>query len=176
MPFLLKVLRFLGFGPVWCGVLSKLLSSSSTRVLINGEPGDLISHQRGLSQGDPLLPMLFIMVMDVLNSMVCKAVEMGYLQPLLRRGHGQRISLYVDDVVIFLQSRRDELALTNELLRIFGNATGLVTNISKSSITPIQCRSWNGKLLDYPFRVWGFPRVITLLPLCNGPSLVTQGY
>jgi hypothetical protein len=90
-------------------------------------------------RGDPLSPMLFIMVMDVLNSMVCKAVEMGYLQLLLRRGHGQRISLYADDVVIFLQSRRDELALTKELLRTFRNATGLVTNISKSSVTPIQC-------------------------------------
>jgi hypothetical protein len=83
--------------------------------------------------------MLFIMAMDVLNSMVCKAVEMGYLQPLLRRGHGQRISLYPDDVVIFLQSRRVELALIKELLRMFGNATGLVTNISKNSVTPIQC-------------------------------------
>jgi hypothetical protein len=53
-------------------------------VLVNGEHGDLICHQCGLKQGDPLSPMLFIMVMDVLNSLVTKASELGLLQPLMR--------------------------------------------------------------------------------------------
>jgi hypothetical protein len=44
--------------------------------------------------------MLFILVMDVLNSMVVKACEQGLLQPLLHRGSSQRISLYADDVVL----------------------------------------------------------------------------
>jgi hypothetical protein len=74
-PFLLEVLTHLGFGPFWCNILSKLLRSSSIRVLVNGEPGDLICHQRGLRQGDPLSPMLFIMVMDVLNSLISKASQ-----------------------------------------------------------------------------------------------------
>jgi hypothetical protein len=85
---------------------------------------------------------------------------------LLRRGHGQRISLYVDDVVIFLQSRTDELALTKELLRIFENATGLVTNISKSSVTPIQCGEEElaevqevmaCKVENFPYKYLGMP-------------------
>jgi hypothetical protein len=87
-PFLLEVLKHLGFGPFWCNLLSKLLKSSSTRVLVNGEPVDLICHRRGLRQGDLLLPMLFILVMDVLNSLTSKASEQGLLQPILRQGHG----------------------------------------------------------------------------------------
>jgi hypothetical protein len=78
-PFLLEVLGHLGFGPGWCNIISKLLCSSSTRVLVNGEPGKLICHQRGLRQGDPLSPMLFILVMDVLNSLFSRASEMGLL-------------------------------------------------------------------------------------------------
>jgi hypothetical protein len=45
--FLLEVLAHLGFGPLWCNVLFKLLRSSSTRVLINGESGDLIIISMG---------------------------------------------------------------------------------------------------------------------------------
>lgn len=82
---LLEVLRHLGFGMAWCSLVLTLLSSSSTRILLNGEPGQLIQHQRGLRQGDPLSPMLFIIVMDVLNSLFVKAGSEGLLQPLSRR-------------------------------------------------------------------------------------------
>jgi hypothetical protein len=77
-PFLFEVLSHLGFGPFWCNILSKLLRSSSTRVLVNGESGDLICHQRGLRQGDPLLLMLFVIVMGVLNSLIRRLVREGY--------------------------------------------------------------------------------------------------
>jgi len=53
-PFLLEVLKNLGFGPVWCDIISGLLASSSTQVLLNGSPGNKIAHCRGLRQGDPL--------------------------------------------------------------------------------------------------------------------------
>jgi hypothetical protein len=98
---------------------------------VNGEPGDLICHQRGLRQGDPLSPMLFSIVMDVLNSLISKASERGLLQPIFIRGNGQQVSLYIDDVVMFLQPHRDELSLVKEILKIFGVASGLVTNIRK---------------------------------------------
>lgn len=83
--------------------------------------------------------MLFIIVMDVLNSLVQKALDFNLLHPLFRRGNGQRLSLYADDSVLFVQPRTDELLAVKEVLRIFGEATGLITNINKSSVTPIRC-------------------------------------
>jgi hypothetical protein len=67
--------------------MAKMFRTASTRVLVNGEPGDLILHQRGLRQGDPLSPMLFILVMDVLNFLIKRAADLGLLLPLLRRGY-----------------------------------------------------------------------------------------
>ena len=84
--FLLEILSHLGFGASWCTPIANLLNSATTQVLLNGEPGNSISHQRGFRQGDPLSPMLFILVMDVINSMFCRAELEGLLQPLHSAG------------------------------------------------------------------------------------------
>jgi hypothetical protein len=74
--FLLELLQHLGFGRTWCNLICLLLSTSSTRIVINGDPGEFISHRRGFWQGDPLSPMLSILVMEALNA-VCKYAERG---------------------------------------------------------------------------------------------------
>jgi len=136
-PFLLEILAHLGFGAVWRNLVSNLLHSASTQVLLNGEPGDFITHQRGLRQGDPLSPMLFILVMDVLNSLFMKAEAEGLLLPL--HSTGQRLSLYADDVALFIRSEEDDLQITKNLLQVFEEASGLRTNLQKSCVIPIHC-------------------------------------
>jgi hypothetical protein len=84
-PFLVEVLQHLGFGLICHDIISGLLASSSTQVLMNGILGERIVHQRGMRQGDPLSPMLFILVMDVLSHMVAKATKLGLLEPLSQR-------------------------------------------------------------------------------------------
>lgn len=84
-PFLLQILSHLGFGPRWREWISILLATASTRVLVNGVPGHPISHARGLRQGDPLSLMLFTLVIEVLNSLILRAVERGLLRRLTPR-------------------------------------------------------------------------------------------
>jgi hypothetical protein len=69
-------------------------------VLLNGTLDDYIRHQRGLRQGDPLSPMLFIIVMDVLSSLFKHAEDTGLLHDLAIRNVKFRLSIYVDDVVL----------------------------------------------------------------------------
>jgi hypothetical protein len=111
--------------------------------------------------------MLFIMVMDVLNYLIAKALERGMLHLILKRGSGQRVSLYADDVVMFLQPHREELILIKQILMIFGAASGLVTNITKSSVTPIRCQEQDleGVQNVLPCSVESFPCKYLGLPL-----------
>jgi hypothetical protein len=107
--FMLDVLQQLGFGRRWCNLLCLLLSTSSTQVLVNGEHGDLILHQRRLRQGDPLSPMLFILVMDILNSLISYASREGLLQPLAVPQAQHRISIYADDAILFLRPAENDI-------------------------------------------------------------------
>jgi len=95
-----------------------------------------IVHWRGLRQGDPLSPMLFILVMDVLYYLVRRASEEGLLQPLARRNLQHRFSLYADEVVIFLQPSVSDISITLDILQLFGEASGLKTNVQKSTVSP----------------------------------------
>jgi hypothetical protein len=129
LAFLIEVMKKLGFGTIWCDMISGLLATSSTQIMLNGVPGDFIVDQRGLQQGDPLSPMLFILVMDVLSRLVQKASEDRHLQPLSSRQLRHCISLNVDDAVLFLKPDAADINLVLDMLRLFGKASGLHTNV-----------------------------------------------
>jgi hypothetical protein len=137
--FLLEVLSKMGFGQRWRDLLCLLLSTSSTQILVNGEPGDIIIHRRGLRQGDPLSPMLFILVMDTLNSLINYATSLSLLQPIAVQQARHHVSFYADDVVVFLRPHILDLIAVRCILDLFGHASGLRTNLAKGSVSPIHC-------------------------------------
>ena len=75
-----KILAARGFDDPWRSWISKILTSGKTAVMLNGVPGRWITCRRGLRQGDPLSPYLFIIVADVLQRLIRCGVERGELQ------------------------------------------------------------------------------------------------
>jgi hypothetical protein len=118
--------------------IAMLLRTASTRVLVNGAAGSAFSHGLGLWQGDPLSPLLFVLVMDVLSAMFLVAESSGVLPPLPDGLH-HRVWLYADDIVVFAVPSVAELAAVKGILQCFGEASGLHVNFQKSSVAPIQC-------------------------------------
>jgi hypothetical protein len=86
--------------------------------------------------------------MDVLNSIFAKAGDLELLQPLSRRIPTQRISLYADNVALFIRPVAAEMNLTMEILASFGEASGLQTNLQKSCALPIRCEQSDLELVE----------------------------
>ena len=82
---------------------------SSSSFFLNGIPGKRIQHRRGLRQGDPLSPFLFILAIDPLHHLLQAVVEQHTIAPLPGRDLKLRISLYADDAFIFTNPVKQEI-------------------------------------------------------------------
>ncbi|GJZ38408.1 RNA-directed DNA polymerase, eukaryota, reverse transcriptase zinc-binding domain protein [Tanacetum coccineum] len=78
--YLHDVLRKFGFGDRWCGWIYECLRTSRGSVLVNGSPTEEFQFFKGLKQGDPLAPFLFILVMESLHISFNRVVEAGLFQ------------------------------------------------------------------------------------------------
>ena len=74
-PFIQQVLRMKGFSPVWCEWISKVMSRGSIAVKVNDNLGHYFQTRKGVRQGDPLSPILFNIVVDMLAILISRAKE-----------------------------------------------------------------------------------------------------
>lgn len=137
--YMLEVLKGFDFGQRWTDMIALLLSTSSSRVLLNGCPGEPFLHRRGLRQGDPLSPMLFLLAMEPLQKMIAMASADGLLTPLSHQATSLRTSLYADDAALFVNPIREEIAATQRILLRFGEISGLMNNLGKCMAFKIRC-------------------------------------
>jgi len=146
---------------------SILLSTASTKVLLNGRPGRRIAHARGLRQGDPIFPMLFVIVMEVLNALIREADRRQILTPLPRCAIRHRASLYADDLVLLLSPKIEDLGCIKQVLDLYAGASGLITNVEKCQMSPIRCSPQLMASLQtaFPYVIQEFPCKYLRIPL-----------
>lgn len=133
--YLKMLLIHLGFPNNFITWIMACITTHTFSVLINGSASQFFHFERGLRQGCPLSPLLFLIVMDGLSCLIESAKRNGDLCGLeITDDYFLTHLLFVDDVMIFLDgSIRDSRSFSN-IISLFSSATGMLANHSKSSI------------------------------------------
>lgn len=109
--FLEQLMLKMGFHVKWVGLVMEIVKTVSYSILINGEPRGNIQPTRGIRQGDPLSPYLFLICFEVLNGFIQKIVAMGELRGFSLCKNGQQIShlFFADDSLFFCRAKMGDV-------------------------------------------------------------------
>jgi hypothetical protein len=117
--YLLEILEHLGFGTRWREWISLALSTASSRILLNGIPGNPIKHERGLGKVTPSHPCYSSLPWTPLQRILHIATEKGVFHPISAQAKGIKASLYADDVAIFISLSKTDIAALKRILEFF---------------------------------------------------------
>ncbi|KAH9685475.1 reverse transcriptase domain-containing protein [Citrus sinensis] len=125
----------LGFDRSWIELIMNCISTSSFSVLINGVPKGLIRPERGLRQGCPLSPYLFIICAEALSNLLNEAEKRQLIRGLK---FNKEISinhlLFADDSLIFSKATVEECMSLKQIFECYATASGHIFNFEKSSM------------------------------------------
>ena len=132
--FLKLVMMKFGFGRKWINWIMNCVCSASMSILLNSSPLKPFKMEKGLRQGDPLSPYLFILVSEALVCMLKKANDLNLIESV--HIGKDKVCLkhlqFADDTLIF--APRNSLCITNyfRILDAFAVMSSLYLNYNKS--------------------------------------------
>ncbi|XP_022030457.1 uncharacterized protein LOC110931368 [Helianthus annuus] len=166
--FLLDNMKMMGFPKRWRRWINACLSSSKASVLVNGSPTKEFDLKRGLRQGDPLSPFLFILVMEVLDVFLKRAVTLGFYEGVKLPNGGPVLThlCYADDVIFLGRWSDKNVDILKRILRCLFLVSGLKVNLAKCSLMGVgvenvvvqeMAKNIGCKKGDIPFTFLGLP-------------------
>jgi hypothetical protein len=148
-----KMMERLGFSPIWINWVQRILDSGSTSVLLNGVPRKQFQCIKGVRQGDPLSPLLFVLAADLLQCIVNKAHNEGLFSLPISADPSNDFPIiqYADDTILIMKASQRELFYLKGLLQSFTESTGLKVNYSKSQMIPLNMSQEQAAILSSTF-------------------------
>ncbi|KAL4280495.1 hypothetical protein GQ457_03G017750 [Hibiscus cannabinus] len=134
-PFLNAIMLRLGFTQPWVDLIMRCVSSVSSRVRLRGTLSEAFLPRRGLRQGDPFSPFLFLFYTEGLSATLTVVQREGRLPGVRAYKHGPPLNhpLFADDSLVFLRNDLSEVHYLKDILSTYSAVSGQKVNFSKST-------------------------------------------
>eukprot|EP00253_Pinus_taeda_P020626 PITA_20626 len=171
--YLEAILKAFGFSQPWIKWVLELMKSTRYSILVNGTPSTPFSPLRGIRQGDPLSPFLFVILMEGLSILIAKKKDDGQIRGLkpIRSCPATTHQQFVDETMLHGTPTVKEANAYKDILHLFSKASGMEINFSKSTIfffnTHHAVQSHLSRLLG--FRIGSLPSRYLGAPLTLKP-------
>ncbi|KAL2252949.1 UNVERIFIED_CONTAM: putative mitochondrial protein [Sesamum indicum] len=169
--FLLEALKLFSFPEVFRRWIEECVTSTSFSIGMNGKPNGFFKGARGLRQGDPLSPYLFVLVMEILHMGFLQLIDQDMNFTFHWKCEASRVFQlgFADDLILFCRADIDSIRVLKNGLDRFASWSGLRLKIEKShliisKLTISDCQpllrkiderinGWEGLALSYAGRV-----------------------
>jgi hypothetical protein len=134
--YLQAIMLKLGFDHSWVSSIMSVVTSVSFSVLFNGSKLDDFKPSRGIRQGDPISPYLFLLAVEGLSCLLRSRGMSENLVGIQVAPTAPRVNhlLFADDSLLFLKANSGAAVELSEVLQLYCHASGQRINLSKSSI------------------------------------------
>ncbi|KAL4307123.1 uncharacterized protein LOC107605009 [Arachis ipaensis] len=134
--FLKECLDGFDVGAQLTNLIMECVSSVSYNLLWNGGKTESFRPTRGIRQGDPISPYLFVIVMDKLSHLIEDLVASESWKPISVGRQGPKIShlLFADDLLVFAEANEEQIQVVMNCMKTFCEASGLKISILKTSV------------------------------------------
>ncbi|XP_019186548.1 PREDICTED: uncharacterized protein LOC109181252 [Ipomoea nil] len=134
--FLEAMFGGLGFDPAWVQLLLMCVTTISYNITVNDEPTGNVVPTRGIRQGDPLSPYLFIICAEGLSTLLNRAESCGDMHGIKIARNAPSINhlLFADDCLLFFRACPREMEVVKDTLDDYCVASGQRINFDKSNI------------------------------------------
>jgi hypothetical protein len=140
LHYLDLVMVKMNFPTLWRKWISDCVGSPTTSILVNGSPAEEFPMERGLRQGDPLSPFLFLPAAEALNVLITVLVDVGLYRGY-HVGHHDGVCLshlqFADDTLILGEKSWANVCHMRASLILFEQVFGLKVNFHKSMLTGV---------------------------------------